>query len=85
MDKLDKKLKDVFTEENKIPEQFTGAIQKAMQSEKRQKTRIQYVKWTKVAAVLLVVILLGATTPKIYAQIKWNIEYKEFENRPVEY
>lgn len=85
MDKLDKKLKDVFTEENKIPEQFTRAIQKAMQSEKTQKTRIQYVKWTKVAAVLLVVILLGATTPKIYAQIKWNIEYKEFENRPVEY
>lgn len=85
MDKLDKKLKSIFTEENKIPEQFTRTIQRAMKVEKTQKNRIQHVKWIKAVAVLLVVILLGATTPKIYAQIKWNIEYKEFENRPVEY
>ena len=30
-------------------------------------------------------MLLGTATPNIYAQIKWNIEYKEFENRPIEY
>lgn len=38
-----------------------------------------------IAAVLLVILLLGAMAPGIYASIKWNIEYKEYQNRKVDY
>lgn len=40
-------------------------------------------KILNMVAVLLVVILIGATSSSIYAKISWNIEYKEFQNRLV--
>ncbi len=85
MDNLDKELKEIFAEERKAPEQFSKTIQKAMKSEKKPKDRIQFFKWVNAVAILLIVILLGVSAPDIYAKIKWNIEYQEFENRPVEY
>lgn len=85
MEELDKKLRSIFTEEKEVPEQFSEAIKKAMQKEQKTTNKGKYRKWLNVAAILLVVVLLGMATPNIYAQIKWNIEYKEFENRPIEY
>lgn len=38
-----------------------------------------------IAAILLVVIIVAAMSPSIYAQIKWNIEYKEYQNREISY
>lgn len=85
MDKLDKKLRNILGGEKTVPEGFSKAIQKAMQSPKEENSKKEYQKWLKVAVILIVVILLGMETPKIYAQIQWNIEYQEFENRPIEY
>lgn len=85
MKELEEDLKNLFTEENKIPKTFSKTIRETMQNDKKRQTKKVYSKWLNVAAVLLVVVLLGTMTPNIYAQIKWNIEYKEFENRPVEY
>lgn len=85
MDQLDKKLRTILGEEKIVPEGFSKAIQEAMQRQKEDKSQKEYQKWLKVAAVLMVVALLGMATPNIYAQIKWHIEYQEFENRPVEY
>lgn len=84
-EKLDKKLKNIFEEEIEVPKQFTKAIKKTMQVQPNIKKKAKYRKWLNVAAVLLVLVLLGMTTPTIYAQIKWNVEYKEFVNRPIEY
>lgn len=42
-------------------------------------------KILNIAAVLLVILILGAMAPGIYASIKWNIEYKEYQNRKVDY
>lgn len=85
MDKLDEKLKQIFSEEKQVPEQFSRTIQKAMKHEKKTENKIKSFKWVNVAAILLVIVLLGVSAPNIYAQIKWNIEYQEFENREVEY
>ena len=38
-----------------------------------------------IVAILLVVIIVAAMSPSIYAQIKWNIEYKEYQNREISY
>ena len=85
MNQLDKKLRTIFEEEREVPEQFSKAIKETMQGQKKIKNKGKYKKWLNVAAVLLIVVLLGMATPNIYAQIKWNIEYKEFENRSIEY
>lgn len=40
-------------------------------------------KLLNTVAVLLMVLVVGATAHGVYAQIAWNIEYKEYENRNV--
>lgn len=85
MNQLDKKLRSIFEEEREVPKQFSKAIKETMQEQQKIKNKGKYKKWLNVAAVLLIVVLLGTATTNIYAQIKWNIEYKEFENRPIEY
>ncbi len=42
-------------------------------------------KILSLAAVVLIVILIGGMIPTIYAKIKWNIEFKEYQNRNIEY
>lgn len=84
MNQLDKKLRSIFEEEREVPKQFSKAIKETMQEQQKIKNKGKYKKWLNVA-VLLIVVLLGTATTNIYAQIKWNIEYKEFENRPIEY
>ena len=85
MENLDKELKNIFTKEENVPEQLTKTIQKTMNKKEKPKNKNIYYTIRNVAVAMVVVTLLGLATPNIYAQIKWNIEYKEFENRPVEY
>lgn len=85
MKELDKNLKSIFSEKEEVPETFSKMIQETIKENKKVKAKVNNRKWLNLAAVLVVVVLLGTTTPNIYAQIKWNIEYKEFENRPIEY
>ena len=40
-------------------------------------------KITNIAAVLLFAIIIGSITPMIYAKIQWNVEFKEYQNRPI--
>lgn len=85
MKELDEKLRCIFTEEKEVPKEFSKTIQETMRAKQQIKNNRKYRKWLNVAAILLVIVLLGMATPNIYAQIKWNIEYKQFENRPIEY
>lgn len=85
MENLDKELRNIFTKEENVPEQLTKTIQKTMSQKEKPKNKIIYYTIRNVAVAMAVITLLGVATPSIYAQIKWNIEYKEFENRPVEY
>lgn len=85
MENLDKELRNIFTKEENVPEQLTKTIQKTMSQKEKPKNKIIYYTIRNVVVAMAVITLLGVATPSIYAQIKWNIEYKEFENRPVEY
>jgi len=49
------------------------------------KTKKHKMKFINIAAVFLVLVIGLIGTSNIYARIKWNIEYKEFENRQFEY
>ena len=40
-------------------------------------------KMLNMAAVFVAILVIGATSSQIYAKIKWNIEFKEYQNRPV--
>lgn len=42
-------------------------------------------KILNIAAVLLIVIIVSVMSPNIYAQIKWRIEYKEYQQREINY
>ncbi len=84
MNEFDKKMKKIFAEEKEVPTNFTRAIQTAMEKSNKKSNKINR-RVLNLAAILLIAIILGVEAPSIYAQIKWNIEYKEFENRPVEY
>lgn len=85
MDELDKKIKKVLTQNINIPNSYINSINTAFIEKKKNRKVLKNLKPLNIIAVLLIIILLGVTTPNIYADIKWNIEYKEFENRKVEY
>lgn len=40
-------------------------------------------KMLNMAAVFVGIVVIGATSSQIYAKIKWDIEFKEYQNRPV--
>lgn len=40
-------------------------------------------KILNMAAIFVVVLLVGATSSSLYAKIKWNIAFEEYQNRPV--
>lgn len=41
-------------------------------------------KLPNIAAIVIIMLLLGCATPEIYAKIKYNIEFKNFQNREYE-
>lgn len=84
MDRLDEKLQELFSQEEKVPEGFEKAMRNALKggvSMEKKKNK----KWVKLLGAVAMVCIVGLTVPSINAKIKWNIEYKEFENREVAY
>lgn len=41
-------------------------------------------KFPNIAAIVVIMFLLGCATPTIYAKIKYNVEFKNFQNREYE-
>lgn len=74
-----KVLKD-YLKQKYDPEKNYQSILQKVKKKKHQKRRI-----INVAASVLVIFALGLAAPSIYAQIQWHIEYKEYENRDVNY
>lgn len=67
-------------------EQFNKeANYQAILSKVKEEKKMKSVKLGKVAAVIVGIALLCIGSTQIYAGIKWNIEYKEYENRKVAY
>ena len=52
-----------------------------MKAEKNKKFNKR--KILNIAAVFLVAILITVASNRIYAKIKWNIEFKEYEQREI--
>lgn len=48
--------------------------------ENRRKNTMKKLKIANVAAVFAVVVAIGCVTPTIYAKIKWNIEFYNYES-----
>lgn len=78
----EKRLKEIFKEEEGVPQHFTNAIKTAFERKEIRRKK-QGKKWIKIAAVVLAVGIIGIATPTIQAKIKWQVEYKEYENRRV--
>lgn len=83
MNKFDEDLMRIFSTNVDIPQSFTNSIHNAFTPKKKVKNKYFTIK--NIAATLLIIAALGIVTPNIYAAIKWNIVYKEFENRQVQY
>ena len=49
--------------------------------EREGKQEMKKLKVANIAAVLAVVVVIGCVTPTIYAKIKWNIEFYQYEER----
>lgn len=60
------------------------AILKKIKEESTMKEK-KNLKILRIAAVFLTVLILGVAAPQIYGKIKWNIEYKEYEQRKTTY
>lgn len=75
-----KLLKNYLNEKYSKENNYYEILQKVKGSGTMKKRKI-----LNIAAILLIVIMLGALTPSIYAKIQWNIEYQEYENRPINY
>lgn len=68
-----------FSKEMFNQEKNYKAILSKVKEEKAMKKR----KMLNIAAILVVVIMLGCAAPSIYAKRQWNIQFKEYQNRPV--
>lgn len=75
-----KLLKNYLNEKYSKENNYYEILQKVKGSGNMKKRKI-----LNIAAILLIVIMLGALTPSIYAKIQWNIEYQEYENRTINY
>ena len=75
-----KLLKNYLNEKYSKENNYYEILQKVKGSGNMKKRKI-----LNIAAILIIVIMLGALTPSIYAKIQWNIEYQEYENRPINY
>lgn len=45
------------------------------------KMNVLKIKFTRIAAVVVAILMLIVGVPQVYAKIQWNIEFKEFKNR----
>ena len=75
-----KELKNYLLDKYNKENNYYQILQKVKGSGNMKKRKI-----LNIAAIILIVIILGAITPTIYAKIQWNIEYKEYQNRDINY
>lgn len=68
-----------FSKEIFNPEKNYEAILSKVKEEKAMKKR----KILNIAAILVVVIMIGCTAPAIYAKRQWDIQFKEYQSRPI--
>lgn len=67
---------------NKNYEAIMTKVKEGKAMKKNKNT--QYKKILNIAAVILVVVLVGSIAPRIYAKIQWDIKFKEYQNREFE-
>lgn len=79
---FDKKLENVFNAEIEVPNNVQDIAKNALNNVKK-KSNMR--KILHIAAVILIICVTITLVPQAYAKIKWEIEYKEFENRDVSY
>lgn len=77
---VERNFKEYTKEQFSKEKNYNAILQKVKGSGVMKKKKI-----LSIAAVLLVVVIVGAMAPNIYANIKWNIEFKEYQNRKVDY
>ena len=81
-DDFDEKLENLFKAEIEVPYDVQEKAKNALNNVNKKSN---FKKILNIAAVILVVSLSIMYSPQIYAKIKWEIEYKEFENRDRSY
>ena len=70
-----KVLKEFLEYENNSDTNYKAIISKVKEKKNMKK------KILNIAAVVLIIIVIGVVTPTVYAQITWNKEFKEYQNR----
>lgn len=85
MNEFDKKLKEILKKDIDLPNSYINSINTAFIEKGNKPKSLRRLRPLNIIAIILVIIILGIASPSIYADIKWNIEYKEFENRKIEY
>lgn len=75
--------KEYTDEKFNIDNNYKNIISKISTNNNENKRKIKY-KIVNIAAVLIVVIIIGSITPSINAKIQWNIQFKEYKNREYE-
>ena len=46
--------------------------------------KISIRKLVNIAAIFIAIVIVGAASTQIYAKIQWDIQFKEYQRRPVE-
>lgn len=67
--------KEKFNKENN----YKRILNKAKEEKNMKKIKV-----TNLVAVLAAIVIVACISPTIYAKIKWNIEFKEYQNREYE-
>lgn len=69
-----------FASEKYDKERNYNKIMQKVKAEKKSKT----LKFSRIQAIAVALIVICIITPTMYAKIKWDIEFKEYQYRPVE-
>ena len=75
-----KALKEILDNEFDKQKNYDKIMKKVKRGDNMKKKKL-----LNIAAIFLVIVLVGVFAPKIYAEIQWNIQYKEFQERDIEY
>ena len=68
-----------FSKEKFNEDKNYQAILSKVKEEKAMKKR----RMLNIAAILVVVIMIGCMAPSIYAKRQWDIQFKEYQSRPI--
>lgn len=76
---INKIYQDFTNEKYDKDRNYNNIMQKVNQEKKSR-----HFKFAGVPAIAVAIVAICIITPSIYAKIKWNIEFKEYQYRPVE-